>query len=94
MNFIEYDGSIIPLKTVYCLSFSSGSYFLVLDDKREFHITKDRFDDIKKQIHKAKRLEIASKLVGLYDDNTGCTINLENCIKTAEELIKQNEIMK
>jgi hypothetical protein len=49
---------------------------------------------IETTLHKAKRLEIASKLVGLYDDNTGCTINLEKCIKTAEELIKQNEAME
>ncbi len=66
-----------------------------------YYLVKESYSEVMDKIRKAKRLEIASKLVDLsykwnFDD--GYQINSESMAKTAlgiaEELIKQNEVME
>ncbi len=103
MNFIELASDkeykfSLNIKLIESVELVAGSVEIHTLNEKRFYRTRESYSEIMDKIHKAKRLEIASRIFGHIHQSflgkfDGETIRRESLIM-AEELIKQNENME
>jgi hypothetical protein len=78
--------------------FDGSVYLYVRSETENYYLVKEPYSEVMAKIHKVKRLEIASRVVGTAHKTLSYDHNFPNiaaeALFLAEELIKQNENME